>query len=96
VSVTSGCKASRTFPRSSGVRVGCDGAACGATGPEVECLRRAITACRSPLLCVASEFDQARFLRVQLQAELGTPLSQCGQTRSGVDFSRNPITKSSA
>ena len=33
VSVASVNRASRTFPRSSGVRVGCDGAACGATGP---------------------------------------------------------------
>jgi hypothetical protein len=35
---------------------------------KVECLRRALTAFRSPLLCVPSEFDQQRFLRVQFLA----------------------------
>ena len=49
-------------------------------------LGRAITAFRSPLLCVASEFDQLCFLWVKCQAELGKPLAQGGQALSGVRF----------
>jgi len=44
---------------------------------EVEGLRRASLSLRSSLLCVASEFDQPRFLWVEFQAKPGKPLSQC-------------------
>ena len=53
----------------------------------------AFTAFGSPFLCVAPELDQPRLLRVQLQAELGKPFPQLGQTASGVGFLAEPDHK---